>query len=68
LSDSFDAKYLNPPGVVVAKIRPPERLAEVGVEYLHIESPPQEINHTEAHFTALRLNGQDCWGARHFDR
>jgi hypothetical protein len=62
LSDSFDAKYLNPPGSTVLKIAPPARLMRVGIERLHIEAPPQEINHTEAHFTALRINGEDCWG------
>jgi hypothetical protein len=61
LSDSFDAKYLNPPGVAVVKIRPPARVSEVGIEHLHIESPPQAINHTEAHFNALRMTGEDCW-------
>lgn len=61
LSDSFDSKYLNPPGTTVVKITPPARLSQVGVESLHIESPPQAINHTESHFTALRLNGEDCW-------
>jgi hypothetical protein len=33
----------------------------VGVEDLHIECPPQEINHTESHFSALRMNAQDSW-------
>jgi hypothetical protein len=61
LSDSFDARYLNPPGTVVARIQPPPRLSQVGIEYLQIESPPQEISHTQPHFTALRLNGEDCW-------
>ena len=61
VSDSFDAKYLNPPGIVVAKIKPPTRVSQVGVENLHIECPPQEINHTEAHFSALRMNADDSW-------
>jgi hypothetical protein len=61
LSDSFDAKYLNPPGTAVVKIKPPARLSQVGVESLHVECPPQEISHTQPHFTALRLNGEDCW-------
>jgi hypothetical protein len=38
LSDSFDAKYLNPPGTIVAKITP-NRLMQIGIERLHIESP-----------------------------
>jgi hypothetical protein len=61
LSDSFDATYLSPPGTSVVKIRPPARLSQVGIENLHIECPPQAINHTEAHFQALRVSGEDCW-------
>jgi hypothetical protein len=61
LSDSFDSKYLNPPGTAVAKITPPPRVSQAGVEELCIESPPQAISHTESHFTALRINGEDCW-------
>jgi hypothetical protein len=61
LADSFDAKYLNPPGTAVVKMKPLTRLTQVGIEHLHVESPLQEISHSQAHFTALRLNGQDCW-------
>lgn len=61
LSDSYDAKYAGPTGATVAKIRPPVRISQCGVEKLHIECTPQEINHTAAHFTALRISGQDCW-------
>ena len=61
LSDSFDARYLNPPGTEVVRIAPPERIKQAGVEALHIQSPPQPISHTQPHFTALRINGQDCW-------
>jgi hypothetical protein len=61
LSDSFDAKYLNPSGTRVVKIRSPARVSQVGVENLRIECPPQEISHTEPHFTALRLNAEDAW-------
>lgn len=61
LSDSFDAKYLNPPGTSVMKVKPPTRVSQVGLENLHIECPPQEISHTQPHFTALRLNAEDAW-------
>lgn len=61
LSDSFDSKYLDPPGTLVVKIRPPIRVAQVGIESLHMESPPQAIPHSQPHFTAIRLNGEDCW-------
>jgi hypothetical protein len=61
LSDSFDSKYLNPPDTTVVKIAKPDRLSQVGVEHLHIESPPQAFNHTQPHHQALRINGEDCW-------
>jgi hypothetical protein len=61
LSDSFDARYLNPPGTAVVKIPPPALISQCGVEHLHIESPRQETNHEQPHFTALRITGQDCW-------
>ncbi len=61
LSDSFDAKYLNPPGTMVAKIKPSAELSQIGVESIHILCPPQQINHTEQHFVAIRMDGQDCW-------
>lgn len=61
LSDSFDSKYLNPPGTSVVKIRPPTRVSQSGIEHLHIESPPQPISHSQPHFTALRISGEDCW-------
>jgi hypothetical protein len=61
LSDSYDARYLNPPGTTVVKIAPPAGVSQVGVEDLRIESPLQEISHSQPHFTAMRINGSDCW-------
>ena len=61
LSDSFDAKYLNPPGARVIKVASRDRIAQAGIENLRIEAPPQAISHTQRHFTALRMNGEDCW-------
>jgi hypothetical protein len=61
LSDSFDSRYLNPPGTAVVKIKPPIRLTQIGIENLRIESPPQAVNHTQQLYSALRLNGEDCW-------
>jgi hypothetical protein len=60
LSDSLDAKYLSPPGTAVAKVAPPVRLAHVGVEHLHIRSPPQNVlkaTLSVLNRTALRLHG-----------
>ncbi|HDS84453.1 MAG TPA: hypothetical protein ENN97_04575 [Phycisphaerales bacterium] len=61
LSDSYDSAYLNPPGTEVIRLNPPERIRQAGVESLHILSPLQPISHSQPHFTALRMNGQDCW-------
>jgi hypothetical protein len=61
LPDSYDAAYLDPPGVVIARFRPPERVSRSGIEYLHIAAPPMAISHTEPHFSALRMNGEDLW-------
>ena len=61
VSDSFHAKYLNPPGTRVVKMPEPQRVRQAGIEGLRIVSPPQAISHTERHFTALRVNGEDCW-------
>ena len=61
LSDSFDPKYLNPPGTLIVKLSPEPRLNQIGIENLRIECPPQAVNHTEALYSAVRLNGEDCW-------
>ena len=61
LSDSYDLVNLNPPGVMVEKEMPRPRLKQSGIEHLHIISPLQPISHTKPHFTALRINGEDCW-------
>lgn len=61
LSDNYDAKFAGEKGTVVAKIKPPARVSQAGVEHLHVEAPPMAINHTEAHFQALHVNGEDCW-------
>jgi len=61
LSDSFDAKYLNPPGTAVVKVNSPNPLTQIGIENLRILSPAQRVNHTQELYTAVRLNGEDCW-------
>jgi len=63
LSDSYDARYLDPPGTEVVKIAPPKLVTNVGIENLHIESPPQPINHTQPHFSAIKIVGEDCWAS-----
>lgn len=61
LSDLFDAKYLNPPGVTVSKMKRQPRVAQVGVENLHFQCPPLEIAYTRAPYSAIRVGGDDCW-------
>lgn len=61
LPDSFDSKYLNPPGTLVIKLAPALRISQAGIEHLQIDSPPQPISHSQPHFTAVRMDGEDCW-------
>ena len=61
LTDSFDSRYLNPPGTEVVKTKPAPLVAQVGVEHLHIQSPAMEISYSRHPYTAMRINGQDCW-------
>jgi hypothetical protein len=66
LTDSYDSDFLEPPGVIVRKINASNRVTNSGIENLHIVSPPQPISHTQRHFTALRINGEDCWARNIF--
>ncbi len=61
LSDSFDSDFFSQEGITVVKITQTGRLRQSGVENLQIVSPPQPISHSEPHFTALRITGEDCW-------
>jgi hypothetical protein len=61
LSDSFDARYLNPPGTSIVKIKPAPGITQVGVENLHIQCPPLEIDYGHAPYSAIRVGGDDCW-------
>ncbi len=61
LPDSFDAKYLNPPGTTVSKSKAPARVVQVGVETLHLQCPPLEIAYGQAPYSAIRVGGDDCW-------
>jgi hypothetical protein len=62
LSDSFDAQYLNPPGVVVEKCAISGRISQVGVESLHILAPAQVVEIRQSHHQAINLNDvTDAW-------
>lgn len=60
LVDSYDAKFTdNNTTVIVANNT--QRIRQCGVENLRIESPEQAVNHGQALYYALRINGEDCW-------
>ncbi|MGN6369397.1 MAG: hypothetical protein ACTHN5_14155 [Phycisphaerae bacterium] len=59
LSDSFDARYV--PNARVVKVGAPALASQIGLEHFHMECPPQEQNHTQPHYQAFRLSGEDCW-------
>lgn len=60
LVDSYDANFTdNNTTIVVANNR--QRIRQAGVETLRIEAPEQAVNHSQALYYALRINGEDCW-------
>jgi hypothetical protein len=61
LADSYDARFLNPPGTAVVKIVPAPRVVQVGVENIHIQCPPLEIDYGHAPYAGVRVGGDDCW-------
>ncbi len=61
LNDSFDAKYLNPPGTTVSKAAPPASLTQIGIENVRVECPALEIAYGKAPYSVARLGCDDCW-------
>jgi len=62
LSDGYDARYTNPPGVRVQKITEQGRISEAGVENLRILSPAQSVTINEGHHRALLMKDvTDGW-------
>ncbi|MEI6075439.1 MAG: hypothetical protein WCS94_07700 [Verrucomicrobiota bacterium] len=62
LADSFDARWLNPPGGSLVKTDRSARLTQIGVENLRIQSPPQAVTINQPHNQALQLDGvSDAW-------
>lgn len=60
LVDNYDAKFTDN-NITVVVANNIQRLKQCGVENLRIESPQQAVNHTNALYYALRINGEDCW-------
>ena len=61
LADSYDTKYLGDKGVSVTTARPSSNIDCVGVEKLHIQCPPLEIDYGNAPYAAIRIGADDCW-------
>jgi hypothetical protein len=62
LTDSFDSRYLSPPGGSLVKAVVSGRIAQIGVENLRIVSPPQAVTIVEPLYQAIRINGaEDVW-------
>ena len=62
LADSFDSKYLSPPGASIVKYQVSGWISQVGVENLRILSPPQPVEIAQRHHSGLRMNAvQDAW-------
>ena len=61
LADSYDSKYLNPPGTTVLKITTAPIVTQVGIEHMRIQCPPLEIDYAHAPYSAIRVGGNDCW-------
>jgi hypothetical protein len=61
LSDSLDAKFLGPDGATVT-LATVDRIDQVGVEHLRIETPPQAVTISEPLFSGIRESAvEDGW-------
>jgi len=61
LADSYDSKFLNPMGVKVATIKTLKRVSNIGVEDIHIQCEPLEIDYGHAPYAGIRVGADDCW-------
>jgi hypothetical protein len=62
MTDSYDAKYLDPPGCSIVKCENSGRISQVGVEDLRIISLPQEVEITQKHNGGIHISGVcDSW-------
>lgn len=62
LSDSYDAKYLRPPGASVVKYSFPGRIEQVGFESMRVVVPARDVPITEGQYTLLRMDAvSDAW-------
>ena len=48
LADSYDAKYLGSTATIIANVKPSAAVDCVGIEHLHFQCPPLEIDYGHA--------------------
>ena len=65
LADSYNSHFTDG-NTIVVMANNVKRLKNTGVENLQIESPHQAVNHSDALYYALNIQGEDCW-ARDID-
>jgi hypothetical protein len=62
LTDSYDRKYLTSEGAEVTKVVINGRIEQDGIESLHIQAPPREVDFSDPLFRAINLSGlRDGW-------
>jgi hypothetical protein len=67
LSDSFDSKFLTPPGPTLVQYSFPGRISQVGVESLRMVAPAQDVPISGQQYTVLLMDAViDGW-ARDID-
>jgi hypothetical protein len=62
LADSYDAKYLSPPGADLVHYTFAGRISEVGVEHLRVAAPDTSVAISQAQFQLLSMDAVvDAW-------
>jgi hypothetical protein len=59
--DSYDARYLGSAQTTVSKVKLSVRLKNIGIEAIHIQCSPLEVDYGHAPYAAIRIGGDDCW-------
>ncbi|WP_343307129.1 discoidin domain-containing protein [Chitinophaga niabensis] len=48
-------------GIVISHAGASTRITDAGVEQLHIQCPPLEIDYGHAPYSGIKINADDCW-------
>jgi hypothetical protein len=62
LADSYNAKYISPPGASVSVYTSDKRIAQVGIESIRVTAPPMSTAINQATFMLFSIDGViDSW-------